>query len=107
MPGPSQHESLALGLTELLFERHRVGQALTGVAAGGLEVDHRPVGVAREVADDVVTPGHRPLVTAGKRPYRDGVRIAGEHPGRLDDVLHRGAVHDGARLGLETPAALA
>ena len=105
MPGPGQDEALARGLAQLLPQRHRVGQRLTGVATRRLQVDDRLLAVTGEAPDDGVLPRHGPVAAAGEGAHAERVGVAPEHPRRVHDVLHAVAVHHRAGLGLQRPAA--
>ena len=106
VPGPGQDEPLSLGLAQLLAQGHRVGERLAGVPSRALEVDDGLLAVLREVVDDAVLPGRRPVAAARKAPDAERIGVAAEHAGGIDDVLDGVAVHDGAGLGLQRPASL-
>ena len=60
-----------------------------------------------EALDDRVLPRHRPIGAPGEGPDAERIGVAAQHPGGIDDVLDRRAIHHRARLGLQRPAALA
>ena len=67
MPGPGEDEALPLDLTQLLPQRHGVGQCLTGMPTRRFEVDHRLLAVLGETVDNRILAGDRPIA-----PSREG-----------------------------------
>ena len=73
----------------MLAQRQCIGQPLTGVPAGALEIDDRLVGVLREVADKPVLPLNRPVGALGEGTHGKCIGIAREDPRCIDYMLHR------------------
>src|SRR5215207_4537772 len=77
------------------------------MAAGGLQIDDGLFTVASEALDDGVLASNRPITATRKGADAKRISIAAQHPGGVDDMLDRAAVHHSARLGLQCPASLA
>src|SRR5688500_17679544 len=73
---------------------------------GRLQIDDRLLTVASEALDDGLLTSHRPIGAPGKGTNPERIRVAAQDSCRIDDVLDRRAVHDGAGLRLEGPATL-
>ena len=86
VPGPGEHEALALDLPQLLPQRHGVGEGLAGVPSRRLQIDDGLLTVLSEAADDGVFPCNRPIGAAREGTDTERVGVASEHASR---VVHR------------------
>jgi hypothetical protein len=88
----------------VLLERHGQGHLLAGVG-DGLHVDHRDLGMLGQGVENQILAILLPVFELGEGPDTDQVAVAGEHLGRLLDVLLGIAQHHRPLFELERPHA--